>query len=143
MSEQQEQQWDPNRCNDRAGFLFSHQCPYPPVNECRQCGRPICDDHTRYNEASEPVCVTCSKSAVTGKPQRQRPGDSRTDYYDDPYFYGHTHYTGYGYYGPGYWGHRSYHSASSGDHRNFTAGDSEVLAEAEDDATFERDMSES
>ncbi len=144
MSEeqQQQQQWDSIRCNDRAGFLFSHDCPYPPVNECKQCGRPICDDHTRYNEASEPTCVSCSKAGIASKPIRRIPG-RRDSQYDDPYFYSYGHYHGYGYYGPGYWGHSSYHSASHGDDRNFTAGDSEVLAESEDDATFEKDMSES
>jgi len=138
-----EEHWDANRCNDRAGFLFSHDCPYPPVNECRQCQRPVCDSHTRYNEASEPVCVTCSKSVVSAKPTQRRPGDARPYYDSDPYFYGYTHYYGYGHYGRGYWGHNSYHSATSGDDLNFNAGDSEVLAEADDDATFESDMSES
>ena len=132
-----EQQWDATRCNDRAGFLFSHDCPYPPVNECQQCGRPICDEHTRYNANSEPTCVSGMKTAATS--------DDSIDHRNqdnDPYFYGDTHYRGYGNYSHGYWGHSSYRSASHGDSRDFTAGDSEGLSDA-DDATFEKDMSES
>ena len=135
-----EQQWDATRCNDRAGFLFSHDCPYPPVNECQQCGRPICDEHTRYNEASDPICVSCSKVAKSN-PQSKDPNDRR-DYDNDPYFYSDTHYRGYGNYTHGYWGHSSYRSASGGDSRDFTAGDSEGLSDG-DVATFEKDMSES
>ena len=127
--------WDSLRCNDRSGFLFSHDCDYPPVNLCMTCGRPICDEHTRYDSASQTICVTCAKQS-----SNQDPNNAPSN--DDPYFYGQRHYRGYGHYGPGYWGHHSYVEATSHHDGGFTAGDSQALGD-EDDATFESDMSES
>ena len=141
--------WDPNRCNDRSGFLFSHDCSYPNVDACSLCARPICDEHTRVNAEGQSVCVSCAKQAASQSGHGREPAPRRrtrsgsSDH--DPYFYGSHHYGGYGYYGVGYWGHSSYQHATHGDDANFTAGDSQSLsAEAEGgDEVFESDMSES
>ncbi len=141
--------WDPNRCNDRSGFFFSHDGSYPPVETCCLCQKPICDEHTRVDVAGQSVCVSCAKQTAGESVPGQQPAPSyRTRSgvgHHDPYFYGSHYYGGYGYYGPGYWGHSSYQHATHNDASDFTAGDSQsVSAEADGgDEAFESDMSES
>ena len=128
--------WDIGMCNERSGFLFSHECYRPTVESCNSCQKPVCEDHSHKIEGTV-LCTACAKK------DRQRRGRdesgrrySHSDYYDDhdPYFYG-GYYYGYGYYG-------SYHGSSRGDPDDFTEADAESLA-SETDEGFESDMSES
>ncbi len=140
--------WDESRCNDRSGFLFSHDCLQMPSGRCAQCERPICEDHSQPSDESGVWCKTCAKqllqssgssSSTTNRRYQERQGWSQ----DDPYFYGGYHYAGWGYYGPGYWGHRTYQSTRNHDPHDFTEADSESLRDDDEPAEFEKDMSES
>lgn len=127
---------DPRRkgfCEERSGFLFSHDCPRIAVNECSSCGKSICQDHTVVIEQNL-VCTTCAKNRwrrSDTESQEDRPyGDQR----HSPFFY-HSYYSGWGSYGRGYWGHRQYH-----DPHDFTEADGEsLMVGSEED--FEHDMS--
>lgn len=131
--------WDPRSCNEKSGFLFSHECYLAPAGSCTQCQKPVCRDHSHelVDRAGEVLCTSCAKKdrkrhrrGGTGK------GTSRLDQhdYDEPYFYG-----GY-YYGTVYY--ESHHGASSADPNDFTEADAESLS-SEMDEGFETDMSES
>lgn len=133
-----------DRCQEKAGFLFSHACSRAQEASCDDCGKQTCEKHSR-TEDDHTRCITCAKKTLKlgGRPtksksrQRQR---YRDDYYYDPYFYGPCYYDGYGYYGSGYWGHD--HSYHGHDHDDFTEADGENMlsAEAED---FEHDAAAS
>lgn len=132
------QTWDPNCCNDKSGFLFSHACWNPPTGECSHCGKPICDDHTKWAN-DQPFCASCVKREIQ---RSQRQGVHHGHDYHDPYFYGSHHYPGYGYYRPGYWGYSTYHHHTRHDPHDFTEADAESLAQ-ETDEDFETEMDES
>ncbi len=94
----------PGPCQEKAGFLFAHDCPRPAVQRCAQCDKPICAEHAHpWND--QRVCTACFKAtreedASTGRFRRPHP-----DADADPYLYSSYYYRGYGYYGLGYWGH--------------------------------------
>lgn len=139
--------WDPRICNERAGFLFQHDCSNLPESHCAQCGKPVCGQHTHYLD-NEPYCTACAKQDYkqrqkqTGR--KQKPHDDDTEY-GDPYFYGDSYYDGYGRYRAGYWGYQYYRSRTEsgvdGD-LDFTSADAESM-QWEGDGDFETDMSES
>lgn len=146
-----ESNWDPQRCNEKAGFLFDHACSQGTVVNCTRCSRPVCNDHFREDEGGESICITCAKGELKtlGREQKSRKrgyGRHSRWHDNDPYFYGGYHYAGWGYYGDGYWGHSHYLGATGGDASDFTEADSGALAATDidaDAADFESDMSES
>lgn len=136
------QHFDPNRCNETSGFLFSHDCDRRPIKKCDQCMKPICEEHTCEFAMPEEtaLCTSCAKSKQQpNQTAGGRGGNSRhhRDDHDtyDPYFYG-----GY-YYGSGYH-HGGYMSASRSDPNDFTEADSQSLV-GDPSEGFESDMSES
>ena len=102
-------------CQERAGFLFSHDCGRPPVHQCRQCHKGICEKHAHMYEGNV-LCTSCAKQAVGARRGRVR--DERDHPQDDewtthPYFYGAYHYHGYG----------DYHDMGWGDPDDFSPAD--------------------
>ena len=126
---------DPRRkgfCAERAGFLFSHDCPRIAAKQCSACGKAICQDHTVV-DAQSLVCTTCAK-----KSRREDDTENQEDQVHEqrhsPFFY-HSYYSGWGSYGRGQWGHSHYH-----DPHDFTEADGEsLMAASEED--FAHDMS--
>ena len=118
--------WTPGMCNEKSGFLFSHECFHPPDGQCGKCQKPVCEEHS-HSDGGIVICTTCVRKS------RQRDG---TQTHDDhhPYFYG-GYYAGYGYYGGSQFADRV-------DPIDFTEADSESLA-GEADEGFENDMSAS
>ena len=139
-----------SQCAERSGFLFKHRCDRMGQRECQECGKRICQHHVvavdtglvqdgsdSLQSGNALVCASCAK--------RIRKSSRRSEqgyYYDShPYFYGDSHYHG--------WGHG--HSAgaysagaSSGGEPAYDAND---LTEADGEATeipgdegFETDM---
>lgn len=140
-----DQQWDPNICNDRSGFLFNHACDQFPTVQCVRCVRPICNDHAKPS-AEGTICTTCAKSERKEAGKFQKTGRRyrrHDDYDDDPYFYGQSHYPHYGNYGRGRWGFGYYHWVHNSD---FTEADAESMMQpdvVDFDNDFEADMGES
>jgi hypothetical protein len=128
--------WDSGNCNEKSGFLFSHECFQSPVNKCNMCGKPVCQEHS-HSDGAAVVCTSCAKK--DHKRAQERGGRRRSRYHDDhdPYFYG-GYYYGYGYH-DGYYGENS--GADTGQF-DFTEADSASL-ETEGDEAFESDMSAS
>ncbi|MCP4175389.1 MAG: hypothetical protein GY758_31965 [Fuerstiella sp.] len=126
--------WDPGNCNEKSGFLFSHECFQPPVDSCNMCSKPVCQEHS-HSDGAAVVCTSCAKKDQQRVHERGGSRRGRSRYYDDhdPYFYG-----GY-YYGSGY--HDGYYGGHS-DPLDFTEADSASL-ETEGDEQFESDMSAS
>ena len=133
-------------CNETSGFLFSHRCGEPAMNQCVQCQKPICQRHmfANPNNTNEIFCTTCAKKFLQekGPPSStggRGPGVGRPydDYGHDPYFYTGYYYHDYPY---GRY-HRSGHSHTGHD---FTDGDEGTLfgGEPSRDALhqFENDM---
>lgn len=131
-------EWEPGRCNEKSGFLFSHGCFRYQDRICDRCQKPICEDHTHQAEA-ETFCTSCLKKARTKKARTKqaRRGNYDDRHDDSPYFYGGYHY-GYSYF------HTQDHHSSSMAHdpADFTEADAESL-ELEAAGDFENDMSES
>ncbi|MAD80759.1 MAG: hypothetical protein CMJ50_07950 [Planctomycetaceae bacterium] len=125
-------------CNEKSGFLFSHECFRSPIGNCSSCQKPVCEDHSHAFDGNV-LCTSCAKK------DRKRRGRDETGrqygpsrHYDDhdPYFYG-----GY-YYGATYYDSYHHHGSSVHDPHDFTEADAESLA-SEGDEGFESDMSES
>ena len=131
-----ESSWKSGACNERAGFLFSHDCSRVPIHSCVACQRPICEKHAHESQQGM-VCTTCAKA-------ERKQQTTRDDYDDDdPYFYGDGYYRGYGRYRPGRWGYAYiHHHHHSHDPNDFTEAD-EAAVEAVADNDFEMDMGES
>ena len=135
-------------CQDTAGFLFKHACSNAATGECAQCGKRICKAHTKAGERGMPFCVGCLKQELAQGGKSQRPSDMgrrakgkrrRGRSYDqDPYFYGDSHYEGYGSYRRGHWGH-GYYQRSRHDPNDFSEADGEAFA-TEGDEGWENDM---
>ena len=92
-------------CQERSGFLFSHECDQPSKDFCSQCKKALCELHGRVADGVT-YCPPCAKSqgvseTVTrkGKAVKRRRDDGYYDLYDDPYWYrdryGSDHYTYY------------------------------------------------
>ena|GEM_PF-1427595 len=88
-----------SQCAERAGFLFKHRCDRMGQRDCQQCGKKICQHHTVTTSLAEDssksllsnsvlVCTSCAKRIG------RRISDSGA--YADPYYYGHSHYHGWG-----------------------------------------------
>jgi hypothetical protein len=103
------------RCEETAGFLFTHPCDRPPAHACQSCRKTICVEHTRLVDARR-LCVACARTAAAI--------DDR-----DPYFYGHSYYGSPWHHG----------GTSTRDPDDFTDGDSASLQHS-GDATFEDDL---
>ena len=117
-------------CQDRSGFLFSHDCPRNASAMCTRCGMGLCEQHSHMLDA-EVLCTSCAKQAREEDSEHE--GDSEpSGWEDDPYLYSSYHYEGYGYYGRGYWGHEH-------DPHDFTEADGESLL-TEGHGDFEEDM---
>ena len=63
----------PLACGDRSGFLFAHACDRPAAGACRNCGHPICIEHTRVG-ATGPTCISC----LRGEPRDESSHDRGT-----------------------------------------------------------------
>lgn len=132
--------WDSGICNEKSGFLFSHECYLPPAGSCSRCQKPVCQDHSHelVDRAEDILCTSCAKKDRKrhrggGKGRSTSRLDRHDDYdYDEPYFYG-----GY-YYGTVYYD--SHHGRD--DPNDFTEADAESLS-SEMDEGFETDMGES
>jgi hypothetical protein len=120
-------------CQERAGFLFAHDCPRPATQQCDRCAKPICTRHGHPAESGELLCTTCFKGqhASEDEPDSDVPLDEESD---NPYLYSSYYYRGHGYYGRGHWGHDVLH-----DPNDFTEADGESLR-ANVQRDFEEDM---
>lgn len=138
--------WDRGICNEKSGFLFSHECFQPPDDVCMKCQKPICSDHAHELLGAKQggvLCTSCVKKdrKQLGKRQAREVGRSSGNYhenydtYDEPYFW-----SGY-YYATAY--QHSEPSARVSDPHDFTEADAESLQGADDGEGFETDMSES
>lgn len=119
------------KCEERAGFLFSHQCHEPVSERCTTCSKGICQAHA-HPEAGGLICSSCAKGTSRREQRANRRRSGGRHHHDDsyhhdsfhhhsPYLYGGAYY-GYGHYGHGYWG--SHHM-----HRNdFTEADGQNLS---------------
>lgn len=121
-------------CEETAGFLFRHPCSGAAVSQCAECGKGLCAAHMKPWEGNT-LCVACAlryrqeqedpqKKAQGGEAEE---GQTHDDWDDDPYFYGSTHYTGWG----RGWGHER------GDRHELTEADGAAL-HAEGDEGFEQ-----
>lgn len=81
-------------CQERAGFLFEHDCPRPAVRQCNRCGKPICALHGHPTD-TQVLCTGCFKA----KPPPNVDDESR----DNPFLTSSYYYRGYGYYGRDPW----------------------------------------
>jgi hypothetical protein len=157
-------------CEEKTGFLFSHNCQEMAYHRCDACGKAVCEKHMQWADTAEltalnmlnpnqprpvtdhaSVCVTCAKRL--GKNRSSSVHRYRKP--DDPFWYSDMYYPGYAFYGPGSWGH-AYISGVSNlgdastmpppttrpayDPNDFSDADS-VPLEKEDDANFEMDKS--
>ncbi|MDP6446874.1 MAG: hypothetical protein QGG36_09935 [Pirellulaceae bacterium] len=135
--------WMPGVCNETAGFLFKHDCDRPPLTDCHECGKPVCDLHQREVDGRV-LCIKCAGGAVRGSSSSTRFRRSGGRYHDDhlwyhdPYFYGGYHYDGY--YDD--WDDAPYAEIAADDPNDFTDADGAPLME-EGDEDFENDMDES
>ncbi|MDA7541201.1 hypothetical protein N8639_00005, partial [bacterium] len=154
-----EKNWDQTVCNETSGFLFKHRCSNRASLNCKKCNKPICGEHSRTADTAI-RCIECAKKKSQGDQSRNL-DNSNVDhrgYDNDPYFYGHRNYNGYGayygyqhYYGNHYGGHTGRHT---GDHtgsiahsqmhdpNDFTEADAESLQD-EGMEDFESDINES
>lgn len=126
-------EWDAGMCNEKSGFLFSHECFNVPTSNCDRCQKPICYEHA-HEDGKVMICTTCAKKRQSRDRGRSggRGGRSHFDHHD-PYFY-----SGY-YYGHGYHGGLHGHGHDPFD---FTEADGANLMGDSHDG-FEDDMSAS
>ena len=134
-------EWESGTCNEKSGFLFSHECLQTPVSTCNLCAKPICGQHTHEFESRGKLCTTCAKKRdQRGRGTKNSPSPGRSQResghgdFSEPYFYG-GYYFGMSYYD-------SYDGGGRSDPNDFTEADAASLA-AESDEGFENDMSES
>lgn len=122
-------------CQERAGFLFAHDCPRSATQHCAQCDKPICAEHGHPWNGQQ-ICTDCFKATnkeQAGAAKFHRPPQGVES---DPYLYSSYYYRGYGYYGQGYWGHDVLH-----DPNDFTEADGVPLRmQGQDTRDFEEDM---
>ncbi len=126
------------QCQERSGFLFAHECTDTASDQCARCKKSVCQVHA-HSTSAELMCTTCAKGDVKKERREERlaessHGDSssrrrrdRDDYdgfghYGSPFFYGTYHYSGWGTYRGGYWGHQHMHR------HDFTEADTESLS---------------
>ena len=126
-------------CREKAGFLFSHACKFPPVNACSRCQRIVCQQHTCMGKGGM-TCVSCNKKNNRRGRDKTNTNDNDRHHHhgNNPYFYGGYYYHGYGYYGEGYWGSDAYDNYTPDDYNDFTEADGAFLVAG--DENFEQDM---
>jgi hypothetical protein len=117
-------------CQERAGFLFAHDCPRSATQRCAQCDKPICTEHGHPWNGQQ-LCTDCFKAT------RKEEAEGRPEGADAaPHLYSSYYYRGYGYYGQGYWGHDVLN-----DPNDFTEADGVPLRlRKQDRRDFEEDM---
>lgn len=69
------------QCEERAGFLFPHDCDREAVARCDECRKAICLDH-RHGADSRDLCTTCA-----GKYP-----DAASRFHQSPFFLGRRYY---------------------------------------------------
>jgi hypothetical protein len=124
--------WVAGMCNEKSGFLFSHECYHAPSETCTGCQKPIYQEHS-HADGSSYLCTSCVKKQKSRGNRTGRSQHSRHDDYNDPYFYS-GYYFGYG-------NHSGFHQRNH-DPFDFTEADGQGLASDTGDA-FESDMSAS
>jgi hypothetical protein len=84
------------QCQERSGFLFAHACDQPSTALCSECGKPVCNQHTRVTVQGD-CCISCAKKVVAAEETR---GEGvRSERWDsDPYWYAERSLVGYHYY---------------------------------------------
>lgn len=123
------------QCDEKAGFLFSHDCSHPAQWACGSCNKNVCEKHAHRRNA-QTLCTSCVKKAERHADRHAGKGRG-THVDDDPFLYTTYYYYGYGYYGRGSWGWDSYNEHS--DASDFTEADGMSLMAAGDEA-WEQDM---
>lgn len=136
------------RCQDRTGFLFAHDCDRQADDACAECERAVCSEHGHWIE-EKTLCTPCAKrhdkrgpdrghargrKGRTGRRGREDEHDHDDPWYSSPYFYGYSHYYGFGSYRHGHWGSEYVH-----DPHDFTEADAGSLT-GEEGAGFEHDV---
>ncbi|KFA86856.1 hypothetical protein Q664_51685 [Archangium violaceum Cb vi76] len=122
-------------CQERAGFLFAHDCPRPAIQRCAQCDKPICAEHGHPWNGQQ-ACTECFKATRREEAQSSKFRRAPAGADDDPYLYSSYYYRGYGYYGHGHWGHELFN-----DPNDFTEADGQALRQrAREQREFEEDM---
>jgi hypothetical protein len=116
-------------CLERAGFLFTHDCPRSATQHCTRCSKPICVEHSRITNL-DVLCIECAKAerSEAKTTDLREPGEL------DPFLYSSYYYRGFGFYGHGAWGSDDLH-----DPNDFTEADGESLR-AEVPGDFEEEM---
>ena len=82
------------KCEERAGFLFAHECDRAATQQCSHCNKRICREHLRPGT----LCVACERAGHGPEGAPQLTGNERDRYRNDPYYYGAAAYGGYHYY---------------------------------------------
>jgi hypothetical protein len=110
-------------CMERAGFLFSHDCPRVADRQCSHCLKAICDEHSHLVD-EEMLCTHCASNDEDDDEDEGTEGELPDSWEDEPnpYLYSSYYYRDYGYYGHGSWGHDLVH-----DPNDFTEADGESL----------------
>ena len=72
-----------DRCQEKAGFLFSHACSRAQEASCDDCGKQTCEKHSR-TEDDHTRCITCAKKTLKlgGRPTKSK-SRQRQRYRDD------------------------------------------------------------
>jgi hypothetical protein len=113
-------------CQETSGFLFKHPCHRRAIAACESCGKLVCEEHSHKSNEGELLCTACLKK------RRRRSRNWQSDDTNDPYFYGHRYYPGWGSYTAGYWGYHQYHHYSTSDSHDFTEGDAGSFVEGDE-----------
>jgi hypothetical protein len=128
-------------CQERAGFLFSHECPRLASHICTECTKVICDEHSQLMDGTQ-VCIGCATDDDDDEDDEGTEGELPDSWEDEPnpYLASSYYYRDYGYYGHGSWGHDLVH-----DPNDFTEADGESLRNEgsesfEGSDSFEEDM---
>lgn len=125
-------EWVAGMCNEKSGFLFSHECYHAPAETCAGCQKPICAEHA-HTDGESHLCTSCVKKRKSRGNTSKGRRHSTDDDYNDPYFYS-GYYFGYGQQG-------SFHQRDH-DPFDFTEADGQALL-GDNDGGFESDMSAS
>lgn len=124
-------------CQERAGFLFAHDCSRPAAQQCTRCAKPICAGHT-HSVNAELLCTGCARNEDDNEDVEDTGSETgssgEAEDATNPYLYSSYYYRDYGYYGHGAWGHDIVH-----DPDDFTEADGEPLR-TEGSERFEEDM---
>lgn len=131
-------------CQERAGFLFAHECTRLATQPCARCLKAICEGHSHPVD-EELLCTTCATNDDDDDEESEGTEGEMPDSWEDedepnPYLYSSYYYRDYGYYGHGSWGHDLVP-----DPNDFTEADGESLRDEgtetfEGSERFEEDM---